>query len=49
MVTYNLLAAAFFLLGVRFFKLLRLKRRNLSTEDIDEQLCALLNEKRKRR
>ncbi|MDF2681180.1 MAG: hypothetical protein K0R47_2370 [Brevibacillus sp.] len=48
MVTYFLLAAAFVLLGVRFIKLLRLKRRNLSAGDIDQQLRALLNEKRER-
>ncbi|MDR7315811.1 MULTISPECIES: hypothetical protein [Brevibacillus] len=48
MVSYFLLAAAFVLLAVRFTKLLRLKRRNLSAREIDQHLHALLNEKRER-
>ena len=46
MLTYFLLFAVFLLLAVRFFKLLRLKRRNLSAAEIDQHLHRLLNEKR---
>ncbi|WP_186380499.1 hypothetical protein [Brevibacillus brevis] len=46
MLTYFLLFAAFLLLAVRFLKLLRLKRRNLSNAEIDQHLHALLNEER---
>lgn len=48
MLTYFLLFAAFILVAIRFFKLLRLKRRNLSNAEIDQHLHVLLNEKRDR-
>ncbi|MGG1659070.1 hypothetical protein [Brevibacillus sp. NRS-1366] len=48
MLTYFLLFAAFVLIAGRFFKLLRLKQRNLSNPEIDQHLHALLNEKRER-